>query len=68
MDLTRTQRGSAVRTITTLSGSMRDSEGRERPVTLRVQEGSGERLRVRRTVSLVGDGPTASEMLIEDRG
>ena len=68
MEVTRTQRSSALRPVTTLSGSMRDSEGRERPVTLRVQEGSGERLRVRRTVPLIGDGPTASEMLIEDRG
>jgi hypothetical protein len=68
MKVTRTQRSSALRPVTTLSGSMRDSEGRERVVTLRVQEGSGERLRVRRTVPLIGDGPTASEMLIEDRG
>ncbi|MEY3212955.1 MAG: hypothetical protein RIT28_3436 [Pseudomonadota bacterium] len=68
MDLTRTQRSLALRTVTTLSGSMRAADGSERPVTLRVQEGSGERLRVRRTVSLVGEGPTASEMLIEDRG
>ena len=44
MDLTRTQRSLALRTVTTLSGSMRAADGSERPVTLRVQEGSGERL------------------------
>ena len=68
MDPTNTNSRAAPRPVTTLSGMMTFPDGTVRPVSLRVQEGTGERVRVRRTFQLEGDGPTASEMVIEDRG
>ena len=68
MDPTNTPSRSALRPVTTLSGVMKHPDGTTRPVSLRVYEGTGERVRARRTFQLEGDGPTASEMVIEDRG
>lgn len=68
MDPTNTPSRQALRPVTTLSGVMKQPDGTSRAVTLRVHEGSGERVRVRRTFQLEGDGPSASELVIEDRG
>ncbi len=68
MDPTNTSSRQALRPVTTLTGVMKHPDGTTRPVSLRVHEGTGERVRVRRTFQLDGDGPTASEMVIEDRG
>lgn len=68
MDPTRTRSQAAPRPITTLSGVMTRSDGTTREVSLRVHEGDGERIKTRRTFKLEGDGPTASELLMEDRG
>lgn len=67
MDPTNNSRP-ADRRVTTLSGVMTFPDGTARPVSLRVHEATSERVKVRRTFQLEGEGPTASEMVIEDRG